>query len=38
MIVVCFILYLGYKFVNKIKLYCLDEIDLVKNVDEIEEY
>ncbi|KAK4660977.1 General amino acid permease AGP2 [Podospora pseudocomata] len=38
MIAVCPILYLGYKFVNKTKLHRSDEIDLVKNVDEIEEY
>ncbi|KAK0712248.1 amino acid permease-domain-containing protein [Apiosordaria backusii] len=38
MIAVCPILYLGYKFVKKTKVYRSDEIDLVKNVDEIEEY
>jgi amino acid transporter len=38
MIVVCPLLYLGFKFVNKTKIYSAEEIDLQKNLDEIAEY
>ncbi|KAK4189302.1 general amino acid permease AGP2 [Podospora australis] len=38
MIFICPVLYLGWKFIKKTKIYALDEVDLFKNVDEIEEY
>jgi amino acid transporter len=38
MIAVCPLLYLGWKFVKKTKIYSAEEIDLQKNLDEIEVY
>lgn len=38
MIAVCPILYLGWKFYHKTRIYSAKEIDLKKNLDEIEAY
>lgn len=38
MIGICPCLYVGYKIVKRTKVYPADEIDLVKNLDEVEEY
>lgn len=38
MIGVCPILFLGWKFTMRSKLYKPEEVDLLKNLDEIEEY
>lgn len=38
MIGICPLLYLGWKVFKKTKIYKASEIDLVKNLDEIDEY
>lgn len=38
MIGICPLLYLGYKLARKTRIYRPEEVDLVKNLDEIEEY
>lgn len=38
MIFVYPVLYFGYKFVRKTKIHKPEEVDLFKDVDEIEEY
>jgi yeast amino acid transporter len=38
MIMVCPVLYLGWKFLKKTRFYRPEEVDLLKNLDEIEEY
>jgi amino acid transporter len=38
MIAICPLLYVGFKLVKKTKIYRAEEVDLLKNLDEIEEY
>ncbi|KAL2024597.1 hypothetical protein VTK56DRAFT_7640 [Thermocarpiscus australiensis] len=38
MIALCPVLYLGWKFIKRTKVYGAGEIDLLKNLDDIEEY
>ncbi|KAK4151101.1 amino acid permease/ SLC12A domain-containing protein [Chaetomidium leptoderma] len=38
MIAICPILYIGYKIVKKTKIYSPEEVDLQKNLDEIDHY
>lgn len=38
MIGICPLLYIGWKFFKKTKIYEPEEVDLQKNLDEIEEY
>ncbi len=38
MIGICPVLYVGWKVLNKTKIYSAEEVDLVKNVAEIDEY
>ena len=38
MIGICPVLYLGWKVLKKTKIYSAEEVDLVKNVAEIDEY
>jgi len=38
MIGICPVLYVGYKIVKRTRIYKPEEVDLVKNLDEIEEY
>lgn len=38
MIAVCPLLYIAWKVLKRSKLYKPEEVDLVKNLDEIEEY
>ena len=38
MIGICPVLYVGWKVLKKTKIYSAEEVDLVKNVAEIDEY
>jgi len=38
MIIICPILYIVWKFVHKTKIYSPEEIDLKKNMDDIDAY
>ncbi len=38
MIGVCPVLYVAWKFIKRTKFYRADEVDLYKNIEEIEDY
>lgn len=38
MLGICPVLYVGWKIIKKTKIYRPEEVDLMKNLDEIDEY